>query len=105
MTRLFICTAVALFMGTIPALAADYSNPSTSQTGQDVSPSTKSAKTPPSGSADTSSGAAQQSSAPPFFLCCNSLEVKSYNRLWLLATQGEHRGRKKRRPRLSALCD
>jgi hypothetical protein len=65
MTRLFICTAVALFMGTIPALAADYSNPSTSQTGQDVSPSTKSAKTPPSGSADTSSGAAQQSSAPP----------------------------------------
>ena len=46
MNRLLTCTAVALFLGLTPALAAD-----------------KAATVP--GAADNSSGAAQQSSSPP----------------------------------------
>ena len=57
-------TAVALFLGLAPALAAEDSGKQ--PTGPGVSPeASKEATVPPSGGADTSGGAAEQSSAGP----------------------------------------
>ena len=79
MNRLFICTAVGLFLGLTPALALDdattdtshgaaqkSSSPPGSKSAMDNNSVNQSKSTNPSeGSADKSSGAAQQSSAPP----------------------------------------
>jgi hypothetical protein len=66
MTRLLAITATALAMGLAPVLAAEPSSPSTPPTAITVSPeASKSATTPPSGSADTSGGATEQSSSSP----------------------------------------
>jgi hypothetical protein len=64
MTRLLAFTALALSMGIAPVLAADTSTqpPTANTTSPEAS---KSATTPPSGSADTSGGATEQSSSPP----------------------------------------
>ena len=84
MNCLLICTAVALFLGLTPALAADNnatvpgatdsssgaaqqsSAPEGSKAAMDNSANKSGAALiPPEGSVDTSNGAAQQSSAPP----------------------------------------
>jgi hypothetical protein len=83
MNRLLTCTAVVLFSGLTPALAADNNStvpgatdsssgaaqqssaPVGSKAAMDNSAKSGAALVPPEGSMDTSSGAAQQSSAPP----------------------------------------
>jgi hypothetical protein len=64
MKRFLSLTALALIMGTVPALAADTSTTPPVQHG--VSPdASNAAKMPTAGSPDQSGGAAEQSSAPP----------------------------------------
>src|SRR5215212_1158981 len=74
MSRLVICTAIAVFMVLTPALAADDqpagADTSTGAKEQSSAPpasgAAEDAKPKPSiGSADTSTGAKEQSSAPP----------------------------------------
>ena len=89
MTRFLTCTAVTIFLGLAPALAADKavvpgaadtssgaaqqsSAPPGSQSEMDNDAVKPGAATMPSeGTADTSSGAAQQSSAPPSSAAAN----------------------------------
>ena len=88
MTRFLTCTAVTLFLGLAPALAADKAVPGTADTSSGAAqqssapPGSKSemdndvakpgaATMPAEGTADTSSGAAQQSSAPPSSAAAN----------------------------------
>jgi hypothetical protein len=64
MKRFLSLTALALIMGTVPALAADTATTPPVQHG--VSPdASNAAKMPPSGNADQSGGAGEQNSAPP----------------------------------------
>jgi hypothetical protein len=95
MNRLLTCTAVALFLGLTPALAADKSMtvpgaadtssgaaqqssaPEGSKSAMDNTAKKPSAAIiPPEGSMDTSSGAAQQSSAPPVAAAADSSSSK-----------------------------
>jgi hypothetical protein len=76
MNRLLACTALALSLGLVPALAAD--NAGQLPTGQGVSPkASQQATQPPSGSADQSGGAAEQSSAPPASGAANAKSAES----------------------------
>ena len=73
MNRFLTTTAVALLLGTMPALAVEDSSKPPAQSGAEQLPTqpgvtpdvAKQATTPPEGSADTSGGARERSSAPP----------------------------------------